>query len=152
MKVFFEPKSIAVVGAGRKRGTIGAEIFHNILATGFQGVVYPVNESAGVVGSVRAYPRITEIPDDIDLAIIVVPAERVDQGAPHPPPIAGGRHHPGHWHRQTSAQQLVQRSGFPADRLDRHCHITTQPDDFYHSLTTTAPSTRRPARILCQTH
>jgi acetyl coenzyme A synthetase (ADP forming)-like protein len=78
MKVFFEPKSIAVVGAGRKRGTIGAEIFHNILATGFQGVVYPVNETAGVVGSVRAYPRVTEIPDDIDLAIIIVPAERVE--------------------------------------------------------------------------
>ena len=78
MKVFFEPKSVAVIGAGRRRGQIGAEVFHNLVSDGFQGVVYPVNESARVVGSVRAYPRITDIPDDIDLAIIVVPASRVE--------------------------------------------------------------------------
>jgi len=75
MKAFFEPQSIAVVGAGRKRGGIGAEIFHNLVAAGFQGVVYPVNENARVVGSVSAYPRVTDIPGDVDLAIVVVPAE-----------------------------------------------------------------------------
>lgn len=78
MKVFFEPKSIAVVGAGRRRGRIGAEVFHNLVSTGFQGVVYPVNENAPVVGSVRAYSRITEIPDEVELAFIIVPAERVE--------------------------------------------------------------------------
>jgi acetyl coenzyme A synthetase (ADP forming)-like protein len=78
MKVFFEPKSIAVIGAGRKRGTIGAEVFHNIVSAGFQGVVYPVNEKARVVGSVRAYPRVTDIPDEVDLAVIIVPAEIVE--------------------------------------------------------------------------
>jgi len=78
MKVFFEPKSVAVVGAGRRRGQIGAEVFHNLVSAGFQGVVYPVNESARVVGSVRAYARINEIPDEVDLAIIVVPAARVE--------------------------------------------------------------------------
>ena len=78
MKVFFEPKSIAVVGAGRHRGTIGAEVFHNLVQAGFQGVVYPVNERARVVGSVRAYTRITDIPDEVDLAIIIVPAEEVE--------------------------------------------------------------------------
>jgi acetyl coenzyme A synthetase (ADP forming)-like protein len=75
MKAFFEPRSIAVVGAGRKRGGIGAEVFHNLVAAGFQGVVYPVNESARVVGSVTAYPRVTDIPGEVDLAIVVVPAE-----------------------------------------------------------------------------
>lgn len=78
MKVFFEPKSIAVIGAGRRRGTIGAEIFFNLVRAGFQGVVYPVNEKARVVGSVHAYPRVTDIPDEIDLAIIVVPAASVE--------------------------------------------------------------------------
>src|SRR5262249_43026070 len=63
MKVFFEPTSVAVVGAGRKRGGIGAEVFHNLVHANFQGVVYPVNEHARVVGSVRAYQRITDIPD-----------------------------------------------------------------------------------------
>jgi len=75
MKAFFEPQSIAVVGAGRKRGGIGAEVFHNLVTAGFQGVVYPVNESARVVGSVTAYPKVTDIPGQVDLAIVVVPAE-----------------------------------------------------------------------------
>ncbi len=75
MKSFFEPRSIAVIGAGRNRGGIGAEVFHNLVAAGFQGVVYPVNKSARVVGSVAAYPSVIDIPDDVDLAIVVVPAE-----------------------------------------------------------------------------
>jgi acetyl coenzyme A synthetase (ADP forming)-like protein len=78
MKVFFEPRSIAVVGAGRKRGGIGAEVFHNIKATGFQGRLYPINEKASSIDSVTAYRRVTEVPDEVDLAIIVVPAERVE--------------------------------------------------------------------------
>jgi len=77
MKAFFEPRSIAVVGAGRKRGGIGAEIFHNLMSAGFQGVLYPVNEKAPFVGSVTAYPRVTDIPGEVDLAIVVVPAEGV---------------------------------------------------------------------------
>jgi acetyl coenzyme A synthetase (ADP forming)-like protein len=78
MKFFFEPKSIAVVGAGRRRGAIGAEVFHNLVSAGFQGVVYPVNEKARVVSSVRAYKSVIEIPDEVDLAIIVVPAAQVE--------------------------------------------------------------------------
>jgi acetyl coenzyme A synthetase (ADP forming)-like protein len=78
MKVFFEPRSIAVVGAGRKRGSIGAEVFYNIKATGFQGQLYPVNEKADAIESTPAYPRVTDIPDRVDLAIIVVPSERVE--------------------------------------------------------------------------
>jgi len=78
MKSFFEPKTIAVVGAGRRRGKIGAEIMHNLLATDFQGRIYPVNESADTVGSMRAYKRVIDIPDDIDMAIVVVPAEGVE--------------------------------------------------------------------------
>lgn len=78
MKVFFEPSSVAVVGAGRARGGIGAEVFHNIVAHGFQGVVYPVNARARSVGSVHAYRRVTEIEDDVELAIVVVPSAEVE--------------------------------------------------------------------------
>ena len=77
MKVFFEPTSVAVIGAGRKRGGIGAEIFHNLIASGFQGVVYPVNDRAEFVGSVRAYPKVGDIPGPVDLAVVVVPAAEV---------------------------------------------------------------------------
>jgi len=71
------PQSIAVVGASRSRGTIGGEVFHNLLATGFTGPVYPVNPHARVVQSVAAYPSIGDVPGPVDLAVIVVPAASV---------------------------------------------------------------------------
>jgi acetyl coenzyme A synthetase (ADP forming)-like protein len=77
IRAFLEPRRVAVVGASRERGTIGAEIFHNLLRNGFTGTAYPVNPRADAVGSVRAYPSVMDVPDDIDLAIVVVPAESV---------------------------------------------------------------------------
>ncbi len=77
IKIFFEPRSIAVIGASRTRGSIGSEIFRNLEATGFQGILYPVNAHAKVVGTHRAYARVTDIPDEVDLAIVVVPAKTV---------------------------------------------------------------------------
>jgi acetyl coenzyme A synthetase (ADP forming)-like protein len=70
----FRPRSVAVIGASRERGSIGAEIFHNLLERGFQGAVYPVNPKAAVVQSVAAYPSIEAVPGPVDLAVIVVPA------------------------------------------------------------------------------
>ncbi len=73
----FRPRSVAVIGASRERGSIGAEIFHNLVAQGFQGPVYPVNPKARVVQSVLAYASVEEVPDPLDLAVIVVPAAHV---------------------------------------------------------------------------
>ena len=77
LKLFFNPRAVAVVGASRKRGTIGGEIFHNLLSYGFQGPVYPVNPTAEVVQSVPAYSSLEAIPGPVDLAVIVVPAAHV---------------------------------------------------------------------------
>jgi len=74
---FLEPHSVAVIGASRRRGTIGAEILRNLLASEFEGVVYAVNPQADVVQSLPAYHSITDVPADIDLAVVVVPAEYV---------------------------------------------------------------------------
>ncbi|HEV7523644.1 MAG TPA: GNAT family N-acetyltransferase [Acidimicrobiia bacterium] len=71
------PRSIAVIGAGREPGKIGHELFRNLLEYGFGGAVYPVHPSAGSVAGVRAYPSVLEVPDAIDLAVIVVPADGV---------------------------------------------------------------------------
>ncbi len=71
------PRSIAVIGAGRRAGTIGHEIFRNLLRAGFTGPVYPVNREAVTVASVRAYSGILEVPDAVDLAIVCVPAAEV---------------------------------------------------------------------------
>jgi acetyl coenzyme A synthetase (ADP forming)-like protein len=71
------PTSIAVIGAGRRPNTIGHELFRNLLAGNFSGPVYPVNPSASSVASVRAYPSILDVPDQVDMAVITVPAADV---------------------------------------------------------------------------
>jgi len=77
LKLFFNPRAVAVIGASRQRGTIGGEIFHNLLSYGFNGPVYPVNPTAEVVQSVPAYPSVEAIAGPVDLAIIIVPAAGV---------------------------------------------------------------------------
>jgi acetate---CoA ligase (ADP-forming) len=77
LRPFFEPRAVAVVGASSRRGTIGGELYRNVLAGEFAGAAYPVNRSAEPVGGVRAYASITEIPDDIDLAVLCLPGEHV---------------------------------------------------------------------------
>ena len=77
LDAIFRPRSVAVIGASRRPGSIGAAIFRNLLAHGFDGPVYPVNPSASVVQSVLAWPSVTAIPGDVDLAVIAVPAAQV---------------------------------------------------------------------------
>ncbi len=77
LRLFFNPRAVAVVGASRQRGSIGGEIFHNLLSYGFNGPVYPVNPTTEVVQSVPAYPSVEAIAGPVDLAVIVVPAQRV---------------------------------------------------------------------------
>jgi len=72
----FAPRSVAVIGASRDPGKVGHAIFRNVLED-FQGVVYPVNPNAQAIRGVRAYPSVLEIPDPVDLAIIIVPAPGV---------------------------------------------------------------------------
>ncbi len=70
-------RSVAVIGASRRRGTIGHELFRNLLLGGFDGPVYPVNPFATSVAGVRVYPNVAAIPDPVDLAVIVVPFQQV---------------------------------------------------------------------------
>ena len=71
------PRSIAVVGAGRRDGSIGHEMFVNLIRHEFSGPVYPVNPSARSVAGVRAWPTIADVPDTIDVAVLAVPPDRV---------------------------------------------------------------------------
>ena len=71
------PRSIAVIGANRTPGSIGHAVFRNLIDGEFVGAVYPVNPKAGSVAGVRAYASVRDIPDPIDLAIIVTPAATV---------------------------------------------------------------------------
>jgi len=71
------PKSVAVVGASRSPHTLGHIVLRCILQNGYTGVVYPVNPNATSIMSVRTYPSITDIPDPVELAVILVPAHLV---------------------------------------------------------------------------
>ncbi len=73
----FRPKSIAVIGASTKKGTIGREILHNLIEYEFNGKVFPVNPKATVIHSIKCYSTILDVPDAVDLAIIIVPRDSV---------------------------------------------------------------------------
>ena len=77
MRSFFNPRSVAVIGASRAPGSIGSAIFRNLIVEGFNGPVYPINPKADVVHSVAAYPNVLDVPGPVDLAVIVVPARLV---------------------------------------------------------------------------
>ena len=74
---FLRPASVAVIGASRERGTVGGEIFHNLIATAFEGPVYPVNPRARVVQSVPAFASVRDVLSDVELAVVAVPAPLV---------------------------------------------------------------------------
>ncbi len=79
LKFIFWPRSIAVIGASTKKGSVGQATFANILLNGFTGIVYPVNPTVRSVLGVKAYPSVLHIPDEIDLAVIIVPAPIVPE-------------------------------------------------------------------------
>ena len=79
IEAIMSPKSIAVVGATNRPGSVGRAVFRNILEAGFQGILYPVNPKAKSVHSVKAYAKLTDIPDEVDLAVIIVPAKYVNE-------------------------------------------------------------------------
>jgi acetyltransferase len=77
LDVFFRPKSVAVIGATDKPGHVGRAVLWNLLSSPFGGTVYPVNPKRSAVLGVRAYSTLADIPDSIDLAVIVTPAPSV---------------------------------------------------------------------------
>ncbi len=77
LDALFKPESIAVIGASRKPGKIGYTILKNIIEYGYKGRVYPVNPAAKEILGIKAYPSVLDIPDKVDMGIIVVPADKV---------------------------------------------------------------------------
>ncbi len=69
----FSPKSVAVVGASNVPGKVGHDIFVNILGGDYQGTLYPVNPKSNAIHSVKSYGSILELPEAVDLAIVILP-------------------------------------------------------------------------------
>jgi len=73
----FKPKSIAVIGASNRIGSAGYRIFRNIIGSGWDGIVYPVNPGKESIQGVQTYASVSELPKVVDLAIIATPAKTV---------------------------------------------------------------------------
>jgi acetyl coenzyme A synthetase (ADP forming)-like protein len=81
LRPFFSPRAVAVLGASSRPGSIGETVCRNIVEAGFAGHVYPVNRSGDSVAGLDAFQSVDEIPGEIDLAVICLPAEAVLDGA-----------------------------------------------------------------------
>jgi len=75
MKGLFYPNSIAVIGASGAKGKLGYNVLRNLLHHGFAGRIYPINAKHPEIQGVPAYKSITDVPGEVDLAIVIVPAE-----------------------------------------------------------------------------
>ncbi|HYU55287.1 MAG TPA: acetate--CoA ligase family protein [Candidatus Dormibacteraeota bacterium] len=74
LEALFAPKSIAVIGASNRQGSVGRAVFTNILLNEYTGTVYPVNPKDRSISGVRSYPSIGDLPESVDVAVVVVPA------------------------------------------------------------------------------
>ena len=72
-----KPRAVAVVGASTRPHTIGNDLLKRLLEYGFKGHIYPVNPKGGEIEGLRAYTSVNELPDGVDLAVIVVNAKFV---------------------------------------------------------------------------
>ena len=77
LQKFFQPQSVAVIGATETASAVGSTVFQNLVSSGFKGGVYPVNPKRPSIHGHKAYPNISAVPEPIDLAVVVTPAQSV---------------------------------------------------------------------------
>src|SRR6266508_4628063 len=77
LQPFFQPESVAVLGASPRAGSIGGTVARNIVTSGFAGRLYAVNRAGGQVAGVPGYASVAELPEAVDLAVVCLPAELV---------------------------------------------------------------------------
>jgi len=73
----FRPKSVAIIGASSRKRSLGWEILNNLILSGFNGKLFPINPKADHIHSLKAYKSIMDVKDKIDLAVIAIPANGV---------------------------------------------------------------------------
>ncbi|MFW9826491.1 MAG: acetate--CoA ligase family protein [Candidatus Thorarchaeota archaeon] len=81
LSFFFNPKSIAIIGASDKKGKVGNTVLNNITNSGFKGKIYPINPKTTKIYDLICYKNVLDVPDEIDIAIFVIPGEFVVKAA-----------------------------------------------------------------------
>ncbi|MHA1707376.1 MAG: acetate--CoA ligase alpha subunit [Promethearchaeota archaeon] len=74
---FFNPKSIAVIGASSKPGKVGNIVLKNIIDSNFSGNIYPINPNCDSILGLKVYKSVFDVPEEIDIAIFVIPSTKV---------------------------------------------------------------------------
>ncbi|MEN8227554.1 MAG: acetate--CoA ligase family protein [Bacteroidota bacterium] len=74
LETIFHPKSVAIIGTNKVKGTVPHDILDNILKSDFNGIVYPVSPKEKSIKGIKAYKYVVDVPDDVDLAILVFPS------------------------------------------------------------------------------
>ncbi len=77
LDTLFAPRSVAVVGASERPGSVGRSVLWNLLSSPFGGTVFPVNSKRPNVLGIKAYPKVSDVPDKVDLVVITTPADTV---------------------------------------------------------------------------
>jgi acetyl coenzyme A synthetase (ADP forming)-like protein len=73
----FTPKSIAIIGASTKEGSVGNDVVKNLVQQGYKGEIYPVNPKADELYGLKCYPSISDVPTEVEMAIFAIPAQFV---------------------------------------------------------------------------
>ena len=77
LKTLFNPRTISVIVASNRKGTVGYDLMRNLIGSGYEGIVFPINNKRPSIYGIKAYPSMKEISDKIDIAIIATPAKTV---------------------------------------------------------------------------
>lgn len=77
LDAIMKPKAVAVIGASTRPHTIGSDLMKRIVEYGYKGQVYPVNPKGGEIEGKKVYPTVADLPDGVDLAIVIVPSQFV---------------------------------------------------------------------------
>jgi len=76
--IFFNPKSIAIIGASNRPGKVGYNVLKNIIDSGYSGKIFPINPKAGEILNYKTFKSVLDVPDEIDIAIFVIPGNYVN--------------------------------------------------------------------------
>src|SRR5271157_4332218 len=77
LEAIFAPRTVAVIGATDKQGSVGRAVLWNLISNPFGGTVYPINSNRPNVLGIKAYKNIKSVPDPVDLAVVITPAATV---------------------------------------------------------------------------
>lgn len=124
LEPLFAPKGIAVVGASRTPGSVGNAIVSNLILGGYSGIVYPVNPKARCILGNRCVPSVSAIEDDLDMAVIILPAQLVekvviecaDRGVRHMVVISAG-------FKEVGGEGVIREKRLAAVAKERGLHI-----------------------------